>query len=383
MGRPAKGLRVKFKRGWAYAHFTWDGYPYRLALGLQKGTTAEERRSVTEAAARAYAQVVSGERRAVRRKPGQLLDLAELLDQWLEQKAPSLDVRTVPTLETYARRYVDSFVSLDKITEATGEAFGLARLGQVVRRTVVRELSYLREFLRWCKRQGALANVPHIPRLPPKAQGTRSGPQRAKAVHISPEQAAAILARLPLVSKTIDGRKWPLRLRFEFMWETALRPETISRLSVPDHWRPGSRVLEIGNEDDKARFGREVDLSDRAVAILEEVAVERGPIFGSHIYYKAIKTAARAVLGETKGKSFAPYDFRHGRARHLLDGGAPIRGVSYMLGHLLVSTTDIYTTPEQTAGREALAAVGAVKRKPKRGRSDKRTKVAPAKKDPS
>jgi len=378
MGRPSKGLRTKYKRGWAYAHFTWDGFPYRLALGLKKGTTAEERRAVAEAAARAYTQVVSGERRAVRRAPGKLLDLAELLDEWLTQKAPSLDVRTVPTLETYARRYVDYFVGLDKITEATGEAFGLARLGQVVRRTVIRELSYLREFLRWCKRQGAIAAVPHIPRLPPKAQGVRSGPQRAKAVHVSPEQAAAILALLPLESKTIDGRKWPLRLRFEFMWETALRPETISRLSVPDHWRPGVRVLELTNEDDKARWGREIDLSDRAVAILEEVAPARGVIFGHHVYYKAIKKAAREVLGPTKGKDFAPYDFRHGRARSLLDQHAPIRGVSFLLGHKLVSTTDIYMSPEQTAGREALAAAGAFA-KPKARR--KRTKDAPDRKD--
>lgn len=377
MGRPAKGLRVKFKRGWAYAHFRWDGYPYRIALGLQKGTTAAERRKVEEAAARAYAQVVSGERRAVRRKPGQLLDLAELLDEWLTQKAPSLDVRTVPTLETYARRYVDYFESLDKITEATGEAFGLARLGQVVRRTVIRELSYLREFLRWCKRQGAIAATPLIPRLPPKAQGVRSGPQRAKAVHVSEEQARAILALLPLESKKIDGRKWPLRLRFEFMWETALRPETISRLSVPDHWRPGSRVLEITNEDDKARWGREIDLSDRAVAILEEVAPGRGTVFGHHTYYKAIKKAAIAVLGPLKGKSFAPYDFRHGRARNLLDAGAPIRGVSFMLGHKLVSTTDIYMSPEQTAGREALTVSGGIK---KSKTPNRRTQSAPGKK---
>ena len=176
----------------------------------------------------------------------------------------------------------------------------------------------------------------------------------------------AILAELPELSKTIGGRRWPLRDRFAFMWETTLRPETLSRLMVPDHWRPGARHLELTDEDDKARWGREVDLSDEAVAILERVAPARGLIFGRHSYYKAIKRAAAAVLGPLKGKSFAPYDFRHGRAKERLDAGAPIRGVSYMLGHKRVSTTDKYLAPERSAGIEALNAGK------KRARSSKR-----------
>lgn len=352
MGRPAEGLSVRFKRGWAYACFTWDRFEYRIAL------RTKDKREAKEAAARAYAQVVSGERRPVRRQPGQLLDLADLLDAWIESKVSSLDPTTVPTIETYARRFVDYFEGLDKITEATGMAFGQARLGQVLRTTVLRELSYLREFLRWCKTQGALSTVPHIPRLPPKAQGKRAGKHRAKSVHISPKQAAEILALLPEESKKIGDRKWPLRARFAFMWETALRPETLSRLMVPDHWRPGMRHLELTNEDDKARWGRDVDLTDEAVRILEECAPARGLIFGRHVYYKAIKRAARAVLGDVKGKSFAPYDFRHGRAKALLDDHAPIRGVSYVLGHKRVSTTDKYLAPERSAGREALSVSG-------------------------
>lgn len=366
MGRPSKGLQVRWKRGWAYACFTWDHYEHRIALRTREKRTAEE------AAARAYAKVISGEWRPTRRRPGKLHDLADLLDLWLETKSPTLDPEFAPTLETYARRYVDYFESLDKITEATGASFGLARLQQVLRTTTNRELSYLREFLRWCKMQGALVSVPHIPRLPPKAQGVRAGKHRAKAVHITPEQASQILALLPEESKTIDGRKWPLRARFAFMWETSLRPGTLNRLRTPDHWRPGVRFLELENQDDKARWGREVDLTEAAVAILEHVAPERGLIFGRHCFYKAIKRAAVAVLGPVKGKGFAPYDFRHGRAKALLDAGAPIRGVSYVLGHLRVSTTDKYLAPERSAGQEALRIA-----EPKH--HSKRTKPGPKK----
>jgi integrase len=351
MGRQAEGVRVKPKRGWYYAHFTWEKHAYRIAL------QTKDKREAEKAAARAYAKVVSGEWRAVRRAPGRLRDLADLMSEWIESKRPSIDEATVPTLEGYARRFVDYFERLDAITEASATNYGLARLGQVLRTTVLRELSYLREFLTWCRVQGALLSTPHIPALPPKAQGKRTGPQRAKAVHISPDEAHAILELLPEESKTIGGRKWPLRARFEFMWETALRPETLSRLSVPDNWRPGMTHLELTNEDDKARFGREVDLTPGALAILKRVARDKGPVFGRHNYSKAIKRAAREVLGPARGAKFAPYDFRHGRARALLDAGAPIRGVSYVLGHKRVSTTDKYLAPERSAGKAALRAI--------------------------
>lgn len=350
MGRPSEGWRVHLKRGWAYVHFTWDKHPYRLALGTR------DRREAQEAAARAYAEVVGGRRRPLRRQPGKLLDLAELLDSWLESKRTSVDVAFFPTLEIYARLFVDYFGTLDRITEASASSFGLDRLGRALRTTVLRELSYLRQFLVWSELHGAIHMAPRVPKLPPKAKGVRTGTQRARAVFISDLEAKAILALLPEESKTIDGRKWPLRARFAFMWETALRPETISRLTVPDNWRPGMCHVQLADEDDKARFGRDVDLTDEAIAILARVAPERGTVFGHHVFYKALKKAAMAVLGATRGKGFAPYDFRHGRAKERLDAGALIRGVGWMLGHKRASTTDKYLAPDRTAGRDALNA---------------------------
>lgn len=350
MGRPTEGWRVKWKRGWAYVHFTWNSYPYRLALGTR------DRREAQAAAAREYAEVVSGRRRPLQRAPGKLLDLAELLAAWVESKRTSVDASFFPTLEVYARLYVERFSSLDRITEATASTFGLVRLGEGLRTSVLRELSYLRQFLAWCELHGVLSMAPRVPKLPPKAKGVRTGPQRAKAVHISEVEAKAILALLPEESKTVGGRKWPLRARFAFMWETALRPETLSVLSVPDNWRPGMRYLVLADQDDKARFGRDVDLTDEAVAILARVAPEQGLIFGRHCFYKALKKAAALVLGPVRGKAFAPYDFRHGRAKDLLDAGALIRGVSWVLGHKRASTTDKYLAPDRSAGRDAIRA---------------------------
>lgn len=365
MGRSPEGWKLHDKRGYFYVHFTWHGHLYRLAL------RTKDRRQAQEAAARAYSDVVEGRLRPVRSKPGELRDLAELLDDWLESKRTSIDVDFFPTLEQYARLYVHRFRSLDRITKASTSTFGLVRLGEVLRTTVLRELAYLRQFLAWCVLHGATATAPEIPKLPPKARGTRSGPQRAKAVHISEAEAMAILAELPETSKTIDGRKWPLRARFAFMWETSLRPETLSRLTVPDNWRPGMSHVVLQDEDDKARWGRPVDLTPAAVAILTRVAPKAGVIFGRHEFSKAIKRAAAAVLGVVRGKDFAPYDFRHGRAMERLDAGAPMRGVSYMLGHKRVSTTDKYLAPDRRAGAAALSA-----------RANKRTIRTPKKRRP-
>lgn len=350
MGRRAEGPKVRWKRGWAYARFTWQRVEYCEALGTQDGREAEE------GAARAYAEVVSGQRRPVARRPGQLLELSSLWDEWLDWKRPSIDPETAEQIGYYGDRFVDYFVSLGRITEASGATYGVTRLGQVSRSTVTKELCYLRQFVAWCKQQGTLTVAPLIPPLPKKAKGKRVGPQRVKPVEITREEARAIIALLPEQSKTIGGRKWPLRDRFAFAFETMFRPKTVGCLSVPEHWRPGMKHVVITDEIDKARFGREVDLSPEALRVLKKVAPKSGIVFGRHEFAKALKRAAKTVLGPVRGKQFAAYDFRHGMAQALLDDGAPLRGVSYLLGHIRPTTTDRYTRPDRRAGQAALRA---------------------------
>jgi integrase len=289
MGRRPQGWRLYPKRGWFYVAFTHAGVEHRIALGTRDPGEA------SKLAAKEYAEVVSGRRRAVRRSGRALLDLEGLIANWIDSLAGELDPETVKTCVIYGRTYLAFFGETDALTSERIGDFVKARLRMVLRKTMLKERTFLRRFLRWCVDQHALAHVPEFPELPAATSvGKRVGKQRVKPVEVTPAEARAILAALPETSKKIGKRKWPVRARFAFAWETALRPETIARLEVPRSWHRGARHLEIHDEDDKARFGRELPLSEEALRILANVAPAEGVIFGDHNFSKAFKRAAKA-----------------------------------------------------------------------------------------
>jgi integrase len=332
-----------------YVRFSHQGHRYEESTGERDPREASRR------AAEIYARIVTG---AGRRKPGALspkLPFDELAAEWIVTLQNTHAQGTRDMYEIHVKTLVRFFPTLDRITSASIEDFAQRRLGEVLRDTMLKERSTLRNILRWLVRQGTLETMPEWPDVPRRATGTPATTRKTQPVEITPEQASAAIDLLPERSPGRRGGKGSFIVRAwaRVAWETGLRPITIARLEVPTHYTKGARMLTITDEIDKARFGRMLPLTPAAREALDSVVPVSGPIFGHHRYLELVKKAGKAI---GLSKDFSPYDFRHGRGTELVEKSGNLVGTAFLMGHKKVTTTEIYVRPNLAAGQRALAA---------------------------
>ncbi len=370
MGRTAEGWKLwcDKKTGIYHARFRHQGTRYTPSLGT---------RDAVEAAARApaiYADVVAGRWQpspGVGAKPDPLDELVAL---WLTDYRAGRPGKTADAYELQWSTHLGPFFEWDfaRLTRASFKAYQTKRLGEVTRKTLTKELSALNVFLTWLVETERIDEEakPIIPKLPRGALGTKHKQGRKKRrAELSPEQATALLCTLPervAVRKKRGESIW-CRPYFVVLYETGLRPDTVATLRVPEHWRPGAHELDLAAEHDKGRFERGVPLTSDALEALERVAAELPPegglLFGAHDFRRQLELAA----DEWALPPVTPYDLRHDRATHLLDGGAPLGGVAYLLGHRRVTTTATYAKPTRRAAEKALGGIREVPKGKKPG----------------
>jgi len=216
--------------------------------------------------------------------------------------------------------------------------------------TVHKELVTLRRFLKWCKKMGHIAELPHID---PVAQVSDYTPP-----DLTPDQVATYLAALP--TRREHRHRHPVRERFTFMWAQALRNKEVSSLRRRDV-NLELREMTIRQSEDKARVGRTIGLSDEAHdALVEYIGEETWDgdalLFGDADYRTQLEHAAEA----TGLPVITPHHLRHFRLTELgHEPGTSVAALQFFAGHKHLSTTDKYVRSRTAATHEMLASAKA------------------------
>jgi len=237
-----------------------------------------------------------------------------------QEGVPSWDAVTAPV----ARRYV---ASLDR---------------RLARSAIARNLSALRTFFRFLYREGKVSRNPlaliaapkQLPRLPNV---------------LTPDEIASVLGA-PDTSTTLGLRD---RALLEILYATGLRVGELVSLRLSDLTLADElRVLGKGRRERIVLVG---SAAQQAVAqYLEDGRPhlvrgrDSGRVFlnnrGGALTDRGVRVVIdRCLRRAALARRISPHTLRHTFATHLLDGGADLRSVQELLGHVNLSTTQIYT----------------------------------------
>ncbi|MFZ2619968.1 MAG: tyrosine recombinase [Alphaproteobacteria bacterium] len=268
------------------------------------------------------------------------------LSAWLEHLSVTRNL-SPHTVSAYQRDVIDfsSYVrNLTHATQAEVEAY-VASMGAANfnPRTQVRRLAALRNFYDYLLEQGVVNNNPTLDIVPPKLP--QSLPKALSLEHAK------------LLMKTAEGaepEQLRLRVMLNLLYGCGLRVTELVNLTVADVADGEGHTLRVTGKGNKTRL---VPLGPILHGVLAVYLRDARPHFlqGTHSAYLLIGGKAGRPLtrqrvfqliqaaGEGVGLTLAPHHLRHTFATHLLDNDADLRAVQQMLGHVSLTTTQIYT----------------------------------------
>ncbi|MDR1615985.1 MAG: tyrosine recombinase XerC, partial [Syntrophomonadaceae bacterium] len=221
------------------------------------------------------------------------------------------------------------------------------QLNGLSRATMARKLSALRTFVKFLCREGILSKNPMAAISTPKKE--------SKLPRFLYNEEVDTLLRAP-DGKLILGRRD--RAIMELLYSSGLRVNELVSLNIRDLGMGGG-YLRVKGKGDKERIvpvgkaaidsitnyvnsGRGF-LLKKGGAATEEQALFLNK-FGTRISVRSVRNIINkyAELSSLKQKVY-PHMLRHSFATHLLSAGADLRSVQELLGHVKISTTQIYT----------------------------------------
>lgn len=204
-------------------------------------------------------------------------------------------------------------------------------------RTIARHLSTLRSFFKFLTREGHLKTNPILSLSSPKQE-------KHLPVFLTEDEATR------LIEAVVDKDESGLRDKavLETFYSTGIRISELAGLKVDDIDFIGSIIKVLG----KGRKERIVPIGEHAIkairAYLEKRKKQNEALFLNKSSKRMTVRGVRNIVQKyitiaSIRHGVSPHTLRHSFATHLLNHGADLRSVQELLGHVNLSTTQIYT----------------------------------------
>lgn len=214
---------------------------------------------------------------------------------------------------------------------------------QYAKRTIARRLASLRSFFAYLAEQGVVDSDPAAVLATPKL------PRRLPKVVAGDVLRALLDAPDPASSTGLRDRAI-----LELFYATGARVSEITALDLRDIDLPHAQVKVTGKGDKQRILPLYPVAVDRMRAYVEtargDLSSEKSSsavflsVRGNRMSPDAVRRMLKGHLEAVGGVlSLSPHALRHTFATHLLDAGADLRTVQELLGHVALSTTQIYT----------------------------------------
>lgn len=222
----------------------------------------------------------------------------------------------------------------------------LGALGEqgYARASVARKAASVRSFFAFLLRRGLVAADPAATLGTPRAE--RRLPRVLRA-----DQVLALL-QAPDASTPVGQRD---RALLELLYASGARISEALGLDVGDVDLSRGTLRLLGKGDKPrlaplaapAAASMAAYLAEGRAALLDGVAAQQTAVFvnqrGRRLSPRDARTAVQRAATLAGVGPVSPHTLRHSYATHLLEGGADLRSVQELLGHVALQTTQIYT----------------------------------------